>query len=58
MTVLAVIFTKCDFMICFSQPRSQRPSTPLVENKTEKKQFEKEMPSNIPKQKEKEKKSI
>ena len=54
---MTVLFTKCSFMIFFREPRPQKISNASVGDKSgEKKQFTKEVPSNVAKQTEKKKK--
>ena len=56
MTVPGVIFTKCNFKICFRQLRLTKPIHASVgDHNVEKKQYVNEVSSNIPKQTEKEK---
>lgn len=56
---MTVLFKKCSFMIFFKEPRPQKISNASVGDKNgEKKQFTKEVPSNVAKQTEKKKKMI
>ena len=51
---MTVLFTKCSFMIFFRESRPQKTSNASVGDKNEeKKQFTKEVPSNVAKQTEK-----